>query len=322
MKISVLIPIYNSSHYISECLLSIQKQLFTDFEVICIDDGSIDNSLEICKSFAKKDSRFKVYTQENRGVSAARNKALDYCSGEYIVFVDSDDVIDKSYLSRLYSFMKPNVDIVYGQFCREKNELGIRKKGAIHEILPREEFVRKLINKKIYFPTICSMLFKRSIITKNSINFDTNIYWGEDSLFYHEYIAKMNGNIASSDVAIYYYRHNESSAMNNVVTYKALTAIDASQKTEELLRNAGIYPCDSTSIVSETVLKLLYIATVSKNLELYDCLHIQYDVKKHIKHMAKKSKILKLNLLSKLYLVLGRKNFYMALKFTTSIFNR
>ncbi len=104
--ISVLIPAYNVSQYIKRCLLSIQNQTFKDFEVIIVNDGSTDNTGSIITDFIKNDSRFRLVTQENSGVSNARTKALIESSGEYITFVDPDDYVSKDYLCFLYSLLE------------------------------------------------------------------------------------------------------------------------------------------------------------------------------------------------------------------------
>ncbi len=93
INVSVIIPIYNAEKYLDECLSSVAGQTYSNFECVMIDDGSKDSSAEIAKSYAARDGRFKYFYQDNAGVSAARNYGIDVCKGEYIVFVDSDDVI-------------------------------------------------------------------------------------------------------------------------------------------------------------------------------------------------------------------------------------
>ncbi|MBR6126526.1 glycosyltransferase family 2 protein, partial [bacterium] len=90
-KVSIIIPVYNVEEYLEQCLESVKNQTYTDLEVLCINDGSTDNSLEILNRYAHEDSRFMVFSQENLGVSAARNKGIDLSTGEYILFLDPDD---------------------------------------------------------------------------------------------------------------------------------------------------------------------------------------------------------------------------------------
>lgn len=104
--ISVIVPVYNTEKYLGECVQSILNQIFTDFELLLIDDGSTDQSGAICDTYALQDKRVKVFHKENGGVSSARNMGLDEARGEWIVFVDSDDWVANSYFSELLSFKK------------------------------------------------------------------------------------------------------------------------------------------------------------------------------------------------------------------------
>lgn len=92
-KVSVIVPIYNAEKYISECIESITCQTYKNLEIILINDGSLDNSIKICKQYAKNDDRIKLIDVENHGVSYARNKGIEEATGEYIIFIDSDDII-------------------------------------------------------------------------------------------------------------------------------------------------------------------------------------------------------------------------------------
>lgn len=114
MFFSIIIPIYNAERTLEKCLRSLQVQSFADYEVLMIDDGSQDNSYEICKRFAKEDERFELIHQENRGPSAARNEGLKRAKGTYLCFVDSDDYVVRDYLSRLYAeIQKTEADVLF-----------------------------------------------------------------------------------------------------------------------------------------------------------------------------------------------------------------
>ena len=111
-RFSVIIPVYNVESYLRECLDSVLCQTFQDWEAICVNDGSSDNSLAILDEYAAKDSRFKVVSQANGGLSAARNTGIDNASGEYIVFLDSDDWIEYNTLEILDTHLRtPNSDL-------------------------------------------------------------------------------------------------------------------------------------------------------------------------------------------------------------------
>lgn len=100
-RISVIVPVYNAEKYLTQCVESILRQDFTDFELLLINDGSKDKSGLICDEYAQKDQRVKVFHKENSGVSSTRNLGIDKAQGEYIAFIDSDDYVDSNYLSIL-----------------------------------------------------------------------------------------------------------------------------------------------------------------------------------------------------------------------------
>ena len=123
-KISVLIPVYNAQKYLRTCLESVQKQTFTDFEIICLDDGSTDVSLDLLKGFQKQEPRLQVFTQANAGVAATRNRLMRQARGTYIAFVDADDLISPDYLEKLYAAAQTNKADITKCFFKEISEDG------------------------------------------------------------------------------------------------------------------------------------------------------------------------------------------------------
>ena len=121
MKVSVIVPVYNQEKYIGRCIDSILSQTMTDFELILINDGSIDKSLDILKKYAKKDKRIKVIDQKNMGVAKTRNKGIDLASGEFIAFVDNDDYLDNTYLEEFLD-VSGDADVVVGGYKRVSEE--------------------------------------------------------------------------------------------------------------------------------------------------------------------------------------------------------
>ena len=103
VKISVVIPVYNTQNYLNECIDSVLNQSFKDFEIICINDGSTDNSLSILSDYEVSDERIKVISQQNRGLGASRNEGLKLAQGEYVLFLDSDDYLTPDALEKLYN---------------------------------------------------------------------------------------------------------------------------------------------------------------------------------------------------------------------------
>ena len=145
--VSVIVPVYNVELYLVDCLESICKQSYRNLEIIVVNDGSIDNSLHICYEFARKDSRIQVIDKPNGGLSDARNSGLTVCKGEYICFIDSDDVIHKDFVSILFNSIADG-DICMCYFTRFYNDV-IPDDQSIAEV-SAEEFSGDFVNQNLY----------------------------------------------------------------------------------------------------------------------------------------------------------------------------
>ena len=183
MKISVIIPVYNTECYLSRCIESVLNQSFTDFELLLIDDGSKDNSGAICDAYAKKDGRVRVFHKENRGVSMARNLGLDNAIGDWVTFIDSDDYVLNDYLSIDF---EESIDL-YVQNWRYAD--GKNKEWYEPSVINQEsycEFLKNNIHTDV-FRTACCSFFKRRLLLENNIRFDNKYKLGEDTLFVMDY---------------------------------------------------------------------------------------------------------------------------------------
>lgn len=188
-KISVVVPIYNVEKYLSQCIDSILNQDFTDFELLLIDDGSRDQSGQICDAYARLDRRVRVFHKENGGVSSARNLGIDYAQGKYIVFIDSDDYVDIDYFSILTETPVDFVATGYVQFDEENGHItrqhlfdkAIYTMGQFKDCLPS-------ILDGDHMTTPWAKLFRAEIIKKNKIHFDPKIRFAEDTIFIQQYL--------------------------------------------------------------------------------------------------------------------------------------
>ena len=207
-KISIIVPIYNAQKTIERCIDSILNQDFSDFELILIDDGSKDNSGEICDTYARKDQRVRVIHKENSGVSASRNLALREAKGEYLQFLDADDWITPNATRLLTESMETNgCDMVIADFYRVIGER-LSHKGSIDEdgVLSREEFANNMMENPadFYYGVLWNKLYKKSIIDEKQLCMNPKISWCEDFMFNLEYIRHCE-NIYVLQVPIYYY---------------------------------------------------------------------------------------------------------------------
>lgn len=195
-KVSVIVPVYNVEKYLKRCLDSLINQTLSDIDIICINDGSKDSSLQILEQYAQKDSRIVIYNQENSGLSVARNTGLEHASGEYIGFVDSDDWVDLDFYEKLYNSAKNNnADIAVADFIREhpnkkpkrlklKEEkiyttpedkfmiCKVHREGCVWNKIYRTEFIHSINLKfvpKMYYEdrdfTIRSLYFSKKLVT-------------------------------------------------------------------------------------------------------------------------------------------------------------
>lgn len=215
-KISVIVPVYNVEKYLPHCVDSILEQTFFDLEVILVDDGSTDRCGVICDEYAAKDNRVIVIHGVNSGVSAARNKGIDLSRGEYISFVDGDDILDTNYYEILYNAIVENNVLAaacrIGRFSTEVpaiNEL----KDTLKSIIPYEEFFTRQICGEIEI-SVCSRLFHRSIFEE--VRFVVNRRY-EDILFVADLWSTKLRNVAYIDLPLYYYRQQADSFMNHQV---------------------------------------------------------------------------------------------------------
>lgn len=165
-KVSVIVPVYNVEKYVGKCIDSIINQTYTNLEILINNDGSTDNSYEICKTYAEKDSRIKLFSQENRGLSAARNAVYDEVTGDYIFFVDSDDWLLPECIERLVILLeKNNADASACGFYKAKNEdlRHIHRTNKV-SMLTGEEFADRMTRLIGYRCVAWGRLIKREYL--------------------------------------------------------------------------------------------------------------------------------------------------------------
>lgn len=216
-KISVIIPVYNTSDFLDLCLESVIKQTYKNLEIILIDDGSTDGSERICDKWKNKDSRIIVKHLSNSGVSNARNIGLSIATGDYISMLDSDDYIEKDMYQKMVDvFENNNVDIVMCNFYLKYPSSCIANKlNNSKKIIDKNKFINFICGEKSYGGYLWNKLYKRNIIydEKHSVIFDSDVIIMEDLLFncqLYPYIS----NVACLDDCFYYYRQRENSALN------------------------------------------------------------------------------------------------------------
>ena len=220
--ISIVIPVYNAEKYLEQCLNSIKNQTYKSFEVILVNDGSGDNSENICKSFSEEDARFRYFTKSNGGASSARNFGLDNVTGDFITFIDADDWVDENHLEVLINNIKENNSDMavssikkfdmsnnfhFRMYSNQEKYLLNFEKMSKDELLVK---LPKLILASNSYKIAVSKLFKKELLS--DVRFDESIVYGEDLEFFLKLYLNINS-ISYVDEVTYIYRlHDESSS--------------------------------------------------------------------------------------------------------------
>lgn len=229
--ISIIVPIYNSELYLHKCIDSILNQSFHDWELLLVNDGSIDNSQLICEEYSKSDSRIRVFNKENGGVSSARNIGLKNISGEWVMFVDADDWLANECLELCLKEVREN-DLDAVQFSHTivySDGSEVKKYKTPTPILHPNQYVENGVFN------VCAGggLYKASIIIENSLNFPDHLKLGEDQIFVLNFMRNAL-RIRFLDKPMYYYYQNDNSAVHN---QKGTDLIKSCESLVELGKN-------------------------------------------------------------------------------------
>ena len=212
--VSIVVPAYNAELHLSECLDSILKQTYSNLQIIVIDDGSTDSTAIICDEYKKKDNRVTIIHQKNKGVSASRNIGIDIAEGEFLQFVDADDLLVPEAVEHTVRHLtKSSADALYFNFAAfSGNKLIKRSKIAYKDFPVVEKSDRKetfkFINSGFISNYIWAFLFRTVFLKKNHIFFDSSLSFGEDVLFVNE-VALAASYISYLNEPIYLYRKEQ-----------------------------------------------------------------------------------------------------------------
>ena len=235
--ISIIVPVYNVEEYLEECLESIRKQTYQDIEVILVNDGSTDGSQAICERYCQMDKRFRLINQKNQGQSVARNRGVKESLGEYIMFVDSDDVVSLGLLEQLMKYMSDGIDIVECNITEDIHCLNSEGKEIGVKELDSNEALYECFNHGVSWSPVAK-LYRREIVEK--VPFLENLiyedfYTGIVSLKYIHKMRKIN-------YIGYYSRYHTSSTMNQKYSEKNLDIFKVGEKLLEEFREDNWLP--------------------------------------------------------------------------------
>jgi glycosyltransferase involved in cell wall biosynthesis len=231
IDISIIVPIYNTEKYLSQCLNSLCNQTFQNLEIILINDGSTDNVEEVCNQYSKIDNRIRYYSQENSGPSFTRNRGVLLSSGKYIGFCDSDDVVELNMFAEMLNrAQESDADVVFCDIYSTRDHRNfslpwvdgtkLSRNSILDDLIPRMIGVNTDDSSEIpLWGSVVRCLFKSEIIKKHSIEFPNKIDFAEDLIF--TLTALSYSQIVSiSNKILYYYRDNSNSLMNSYNSYR------------------------------------------------------------------------------------------------------
>ncbi len=256
MRFSIVIPVYNTQNYLNNCINSIVGQTINDFELILVDDGSTDESGKMCDEWAIKDSRIKVHHQINCGVSYARNKGIQLAIGEYVAFVDSDDLVANNWLETLeIEAHKNNCDII----CYRFNNSNIDDDFCVKDFVANSKEELRLKYNDIFevgVGMVWTQAYKNALLKNNNIIFNSAVALNEETFFNLNCFAKMKSFQYINKVLYYYTENQGSSSRKGNVDYlkiikqkvqvyesflNEMQYTDIAQKTPQDMLQDGVY---------------------------------------------------------------------------------
>lgn len=289
-KISVIVPVYNLENYIEKTVATITAQTYKNLEIILIDDGSTDRSLEICQNLAKKDNRIVVIHKENSGVSAARNIGIKLSTGEYIGFCDGDDAIEKDMYEFLYNKLvsdKADISMCSIKMVRSGNSTTLHSTGKNILWNSTEDYLKALFSGNTNM-SVNSKLFKADIC--KNISFDENLRIYEDK-YYNFLMAFKANRITCYDVPKYIYFRRKGSSSVMEFSEKFFDGIKISDKMIDAVKK--MYPQLSDYAQANklsTVLRTYTLLCMRNGLKKFpnEVKNIRNYIKNFDKHIAKK----------------------------------
>lgn len=240
--ISIVIPAYNAGKYIEKCLQSIIYQNYKDIEIIIVNDGSTDNTREICEKFVNQDSRIKLINTENRGAGSARNTGIDVAKGEYISFIDSDDYICPNYYSRMYGMIKDgNADIVEGHYKRVSgyDEDVFTNTGKLQEYTNIEKLLILYGDDEVEYINsviVTNKLYRRNLFKE--IRFPVNRIIDDEFIIY-KLIYNSKKIISTSDIMYAYVQSEESVMRASFKEKRVHDTLDVYDEVYEFFKDKG-----------------------------------------------------------------------------------
>ena len=262
--ISIIITAYNAEKTIEKCLNSILDTEYNDYEIILVNDGSIDNTEKIIELFAS--DKIRYYKKANTGVADSRNFGIDKAKGDYITFVDSDDYVCSNYFEKIDKYINEGVDIIKRKGIIVSKNKEQKIKGATFDITTGEDAFNKLCFTDIYLDTLWSYIIKKSLFI------DNNLYFGKDR-FHEDFgllpllILKAN-KMVSLDNYVYYYVQTDKSIMREKNIDKTLKKAKEQKWYIQELKNRKVYRNIKVRNIKQLIKKILLLINIKLYLKI------------------------------------------------------
>ena len=239
--VSIIVPVYENEKEIGPCLSAILQQSYKNIQIIVINDGSRDHTQKICEKYQESDSRIEIFYKENEGAGAARNDGLNVARGEFICFIDADDLVSEKYVEKLVDAVE-QFDMAICYFDDKKNEkLFWNEKISCN----RDEIYCRMLNPYYQSDLRCygylwNKIFRRELIERNNIRFENKYKMWEDMLFCCKYVEKIHSACVIKDVLYFYNRNNEKS-ISHVLNFETMEVWDeTAEEVNEIVKKLNL----------------------------------------------------------------------------------
>lgn len=313
--ISVIIPVYNVEMYLNNCIDSVINQTYKNIEIILVDDGSTDDSANICDDYAKKDSRIKVIHKENGGLSDARNAGTKVSTGKYITFIDSDDYIEKDYVEYLYELLtknKTNMSIAAYTVISQEKKINIGN-GYTDKVLTTEECLERMLCEYGFTISSCAKLYNKDLF--KNVEFPKGKL-NEDNGTTYKLIMQCK-EIAYGNKSVYNYYKRENSITTSKFNLKKLDLIELTDKMCDEIENEYPNLKDSTDkkrIASRFSILRQMLVNKLNNEEKLIVKEIEKYIKQRKKDVLKNKKMGRREKFALITLMIGRGFFALSWK--------
>lgn len=280
-RVSVIVPVFNAEQYLGACLDSLLAQTLSDIEIVCVDDGSSDSSVDILRSYAARDNRVTVLSQANAGAAAARNRGLEMARGEYVLFVDADDFVAPTLLAEVIAvaagsdadicifgfdnYYSGSGQYVPANYYLRKDALPEARPFSFHDV-PDQIF-------RVTTPSLWNKLFRREFLEAADARLDPDLRYAHDLPFIYGLMVRAS-RIAVVDKVLYHYRRDNPNSL--IMHVRGLAPCDAISRLEADLRESGVFPDAERAFENLVMDQAQFTLEIAKTSEEFSQLHAEF----------------------------------------------